>query len=210
MAEREYKRLTRSRNRSQFSIAVTSRVSLWEAKDHLLLIDTNGYTENYRRFYFRDIQAFSIGQTNGRAIANGILGALTGITVVLWLPHFASLRSAPELWEVLVAIATVMLFAVPLVINNLLGSTCVCLIQTAVQHEHLAPLRRVRAANRIIQRLLPAITAAQAGVTQIAPSSAESAAIPITSVTETISSPAETPAPRAEVEDPNAPPQIVP
>ena len=210
MPEREYKRLTRARPRSQISVAITSRVSLWEGKDHLLLIDTNGYTENYRRFYFRDIQAISIGQTNGRAVWNGIWGALTGVTAALWLPHFASLQGPPALWEILVASGTILLFGLPLIINNLLGTACVCLIQTAVQHEELAPLRRVRAANRIIQRLMPAITAAQ-GVVQTAPSPTAAPETTIASGTETTSIPSETVATTSlEAEDPNAPPRIAP
>jgi hypothetical protein len=208
MAEREYKRLTRSRPRSQFSIAVTSRVSLWEGKDHLLLIDTNGYTENYRRFYFRDIQTISVSQTNGRAVWNGIWGALTGVTAALWLPHFAGLRTAPQLWEVLAASGTLLFFALPLLINNLLGSTCVCLIQTAVQHEELAPLRRARAANRIIQHLLPTITAAQPA-DQAAPIQAASPGPAGASTTVISSTPAESVEPSAEAEDPNLPPRIL-
>ena len=64
MPEVEYRRLTRARNRSRFALVATSRASLWLAKDHLLQIDTSGYTENYKRFHFRDIQALVLCKTD--------------------------------------------------------------------------------------------------------------------------------------------------
>ncbi|HWI55617.1 MAG TPA: hypothetical protein VNZ22_00220, partial [Bacillota bacterium] len=58
-----YERLTRAYPRSGFAVAVAARSSLWLGPDHLLCIETTGYTETYKRFYFRDIQAVLIRQT---------------------------------------------------------------------------------------------------------------------------------------------------
>src|SRR5438477_12551721 len=66
MAEKEYQRLTRARPRSKFAVVSSGNSSLWLGKDHLLCIDSNGYTENYKRFYFRDIQALLIRKTERR------------------------------------------------------------------------------------------------------------------------------------------------
>ena len=61
MAEKEYQRLTRARlRRAGFFTAVATRSSLWLGKDHLLCIDSNGYGEDYKRFYFRDIQTITL------------------------------------------------------------------------------------------------------------------------------------------------------
>ena len=46
-----YRRLTRSR------AGVGSYSSLWLGADHVMQLSSTGYTESYRRFYFRDIQA---------------------------------------------------------------------------------------------------------------------------------------------------------
>ena len=60
------------------SIVSTSRASLWVGKDHLLCIDTNGYTETYKRFYFRDIQAVILRKTVEWHIMSVILSVIIG------------------------------------------------------------------------------------------------------------------------------------
>src|SRR5881409_101596 len=37
---------------------------LWLGPDHLLAVRSFGFTEEYKRFYFRDIQAILIGRTD--------------------------------------------------------------------------------------------------------------------------------------------------
>ena len=73
MPEIHYQRLTYSRGRSAFAVAVQSRASLWLGPDHLLCVDTNGYSETYKRFYFRDIQAITIRESARRNVWNSIL-----------------------------------------------------------------------------------------------------------------------------------------
>jgi hypothetical protein len=160
MAEREYQRLTRTGARSGFAVAVTSRSSLWLGRDHLLLIDSNGYTETYKRFYFQDIQAFTISITNRSTIWNWVLGGFTGI----WVAIVGLISSSdpnigsPALISFVIVLA---FFAVPLLINNLLGPTCGCRIRTAVQTEDLYPLKRLRLTRRVLAQLRPYITEAQ-------------------------------------------------
>ena len=52
-------------------------------------------------------------------------------------------------------------FALPLVINNLLGPTCVCHLQTAVQTEHLPSLNRIRRVQQLLNRIRPFIEETQ-------------------------------------------------
>ena len=40
----------------------------WPGKDHLLCVDTSGYTETYQRFYFRDIQTVILMASNRRGM----------------------------------------------------------------------------------------------------------------------------------------------
>ena len=64
MSNKEYRRLTRGRTRPGFAVAFGGRCSLWLGRDHLLRIDSSGYTESYRRFFLRDIQAVMMACEN--------------------------------------------------------------------------------------------------------------------------------------------------
>ena len=159
MAEREYQRLTRTGARSGVAVAVSSRCSLWLGRDHLLLIDSNGYTETYKRFYFQDIQAFTVLLTNRRMIWNCVFGGCTAI----WMAIFGFISSEQTLGPPAVISFVIVLafFAVPLLINNLLGPTCGCRIRTAVQTEDLYPLKRLPLTRRVLAQLRPHIAQAQ-------------------------------------------------
>lgn len=156
MPEREYQRLTRPRVRHKNILSsVSTRSSLWLGKDHLLSIDSNRYSEEYKRFYFRDIQAITIRTTKRRATWNLVFGLL----FIIWLGTFVSVdavqRTNPffALWFVFLG--------VPLLLNNTMGPTCATYLRTAVQIEVLPSLNRVRRARRILDRIRPAIMAAQ-------------------------------------------------
>src|SRR5208283_5906459 len=77
MAEPQYQRLTRERTPARFAVASIARSSLWLGDDHLLFVECTGYTETYKRFYFRDIQAITIRKTTTHAVWNWITGVLT-------------------------------------------------------------------------------------------------------------------------------------
>ena len=160
MPEKEYQRLTRGRPRSGFAVAFTSRSSLWLGRDHLLCVDTSGYTESYKRFYFRDIQAVTLVATNRRTVWNGVLVVpvvfcLAGLVNSLFsIPRDAG--AAIIAWAIVSAV-----FIVPLLINNLLGPACTGYLRTAVQIEELPSLSRLRRARKVLERLRPFIIAVQ-------------------------------------------------
>jgi hypothetical protein len=156
MATTEYQRLTSSRARSSFAVAFMARTSLWLGADHLLFVESNGYTEAYKRFYFRDIQALVVQKTQKAAIINAVLA----IPLVLILP-FALGTQALGLKIFLFSLAG--LFALILLVNLLLGRTCRCFLRTAVQIEQLPPLDRLGRAQKVFARLRPLIAAAQGG-----------------------------------------------
>ena len=157
---KEYGRLSRSRGRRHgfLSIMVAPRSSLWIGRDHLLKIDSMRFTEEYKRFYFRDIQAITICVSKRRAAWNLILLA----TIAVW---FASLFYAgffdPAAGSWWLAGITFSLLALLLLANNILGPTCEVYLRTAVQVEELPSLNRVRRARTALARLRPLIAAAQ-------------------------------------------------
>jgi hypothetical protein len=205
MAEKQYHRLTWARHRRQSGVVVLAvRSSLWLGKDHLLCVDSSWYSETYKRFYFQDIQGVTIRLTLRRQVWNWVLGVPTTLCVAGW-GYDLLVSGSPSLASIITSVVMTLLFAVPLVINNLLGPTCACQLRTAVQTEELPSLCRLRKTRRILDRLRPLIAAAQG---QLAPeeiptrmreweaAAAASSAAPATGV-------------RYEVDDPGLPPRMV-
>jgi hypothetical protein len=131
----------------------------------LLSIDSASFSEEYKRFYFRDIQAFFICPTSRMAIWNGILSAVLIMHLLVFGWMGASLT-------VLAIVATVL--AIPLVINNLFGPACRVYLRTAVQVEELPSLSRVKRAQRVLDRVRPLIVGVQGSL----PSPASSEEVP--------------------------------
>lgn len=156
MAKTEYQRLTRPSSRSSFALAAVSRASLWLGADHLLSIETNGYTESYKRFYFRDIQAFIVQKT---PLVNVTNVGLTVLSLLFLVPALVADDAVAK--GVLASIGGI--FALILIISLLRGPTCRCYLRTAVQIEELPSLNRVRRAQKVFARVRPLIAAAQGG-----------------------------------------------
>ena len=165
MAEREYHRLTFTRSLSSFTVAFQGRTSLWLGKDHLLRVDSSGYVETYKRFYFRDIQAFSITKTKRAVIWNWVLGGLAALTAAGWIYALFAAGSDDRMPINIVFGLFMFLLGVPLVANVLLGPTCSCTVRTAVQSEELASLARLRRAQKVLDRLRPLIVEVQGQLT---------------------------------------------
>lgn len=146
--------------------------SLWLAHDHLLVVENAGYTEKYRRFYFRDIQAVIIQNTSVR------LWWTIGLTVCLAF-SFLGLVSvkwnspSPDPVVLGVCVGFLLCFGVPLMINLLLGPSCTVLVRTAVQTQKIPNIGRRNKANKLMAELAPAVSAAQqtspAPVVEISP-----------------------------------------
>jgi hypothetical protein len=202
MPRKEYQRLTRARSRTTFSVLAASRSSLWLGKDHLLCIDSSGYTESYKRFYYRDIQAIFIVANKRRAAWNAVLA----VPLAICLAGLANaLFSLPGKGGAVIIVWLIFLgiFALLLAINSLLGPGCTGYLRTAVQTEELPSLSRVPRAGKALDRLRPLIAAAQGN--QPAP---EELATRMQTLVETVAgvSPA-APAPSPGAEHPGLPPR---
>lgn len=199
MPEITYQRLTRAGSRRAFSVAFQSRSSLWLGTDHLLCIDSNRFVENYKRFYFRDIQAIIICKSNRRAIWNAILtvpvfGCLLGL-----LGTLTSSDHDNKEFGSLVVLGFLAIFLLVMLVNTLRGMGCNCYLRTAVQVEELPSLRRLPKTRKVMAKLRPLIAAAQGGEL-----SAEAAAAQVQEWVASYASqpPAGTPA------DPDIPPRL--
>jgi hypothetical protein len=152
---KRYKRLPgRGTRRGGFIAVFPSRCSLYLTDDHILAVDSNGFSEDYKRFYFSDIEGIFTRKTRrggnwsitlALMIAGSLLGALflesESIRILFWILSGT--------------------FLVFLVGNIFRGPTCICHIMTAIQEEQLPSLNRLRVARKVIGTLRLAIEKAQ-------------------------------------------------
>ena len=131
-----------------------SSASLWTGADHLLSVKSDRLQEDYKRFYFRDIQAIVVTKVprfliSTRAVALGALlliavliarGRMPGLTVGLWLLA-AGLMAC---WIYVSA-----------------AHSCTCRLYTAVSREDLPSLYRTWTARKVVADLERRIAQAQ-------------------------------------------------
>jgi len=134
-----------------------SRDSLWLAEDHLLSVQSNRFSETYRRYYFRDIQAIAIQRTAPITPLTYVAGA---VAAAFLAPGVLFEFQRTFLW-----IAGGLFLALTLALIAL-GPTCSCYIQTAVSRDRLGSLRFIRTAERALGVLQPHIDQVQGQVTE--------------------------------------------
>ena len=130
--------------------------NLWQGRDHLLQIYSRLGVEDYKRFYFNDIQAIITRQTDTGKVQNLVLGAMTG---VFGLFAFTS-GGGWSIFNGIVAGMTLLL----LIINIFKGPTCETYLLTAVQTEKLHSLHRLKTTQTVMNRLRSLIEQVQGRV----------------------------------------------
>ena len=130
-----YRRLP---GRSRHWMGVTT---LWLGPDHLLLVDGRGYTESYRRFYYRDIASIVTRSTRTAGLWTAALSLL-----LLGIVAAAALTGPDGRAYWAIPGAPILLF---LAVNVARGGSCMALITTPIQTARL-PLRRWPAARRAL------------------------------------------------------------
>ena len=128
--------------------------TLWQGPDHFLQIETSGYTEEYKRFFYKNIQSITLRKTNRGRNWNIFLLTMLGLGAALLLS--VSSTAARVAWGIWAG-----LFAFFAVINLLMGPTATCRVKTAVQQEDLPSLKRLRKCRKVLARLRPEIATAQ-------------------------------------------------
>jgi hypothetical protein len=167
MAELKYQRLTRDRAARRFvAFTITqTRSSLWLGDDHLLFVENTGFTETYKRFFFRDIQVIVFQQTKRGRIWNIILGIFAAISLIIIISMMPALPPANWSRDTIagsIALGSIWaLFVLILLLNFFAGPTCKSFIRTAVQTEEVPALCRVRQTRKLLAKIRPLIVAAQ-------------------------------------------------
>ena len=150
-AEEKYRRLPgRSRG-------LITGGSLWLGSDHILLVKTAWFREEYKRFYLRDIQAIVVAPGARFQISLPML-----IVALIWL--FSGLFITT--WPASVAIGWIVGTTAALVgwLGISIAAGCRCRLYTAVSKDDLPSISRTWTARRFLRRLQPLIEQVQGTV----------------------------------------------
>ncbi|RJP24322.1 MAG: hypothetical protein C4520_04255 [Candidatus Abyssobacteria bacterium SURF_5] len=164
-----YRRLPGNMFTQQRRFLEYSMHSLWLGADHVLDVRSRRFTEQYKRFYLKDIQALVISRTAGRRNKNLLLAASWAcIFIATAYPYWIwkSPNMKPFFLFLGFEAALLLAFLVSILLNTFLGPTCKCRLYTAVQAEELPCLGRIRTARKAIAILKPLIESAQASLTE--------------------------------------------
>jgi hypothetical protein len=137
---KEYHKLPGSKKRF-----LIGKYTLWQGADHLLQVYSRVGVEEYKRFYFNDIQAVITRKTAGGKIQNIVMGCLV---LILMLPVI-SLDGGWSLFYAIVPAAMLLL----LLVGLFKGPTCETKLMTAVQTEKLHSLHRLKNTFKVMDRL---------------------------------------------------------
>ena len=132
------------------------KASLWEGADHVLLITGTRFSEDYKRFAYRDIQALIV-QKRVRSGSIGIwvaapFACVLAISIAISLPAYKAIP-----WSIAGVLIALLLYRS---IASLYFS-CACYLQTAVSRQELPCLFRIWNARKALARLRANIEAAQ-------------------------------------------------
>ncbi|MBS1854046.1 MAG: hypothetical protein JST11_01670 [Acidobacteria bacterium] len=127
--------------------------SVWLGPDHLLLVKSQRFKEEYKRYYLRDIQAIAVARAGRFHISSRAL-ALGALWFASWVVSLTYLRLTPFVWT-----------AGPLLVIAWLyisfDRSCVCRIYTAVSADVLPSVYRTWTARRFLRAVEPRIREVQ-------------------------------------------------
>ncbi|MBU2481901.1 MAG: hypothetical protein KJ760_12490, partial [Proteobacteria bacterium] len=136
---------------------------LWFGQDHLLLVSSTGISEDYKRFYYKDIQAIQLMKTKARLARIIITFILLGITGAITALACSMDKSNPA---VLVSSGIMGLFLIGCLVRLFIkGPFCKTFIYSSVQKEKLTPLNTVKKSALFLSIITPKIKAWQGQMT---------------------------------------------
>lgn len=143
--------------------------SLWQGPDHLVYVRGSGillpFSEDYLRFRYRDIQAFTVRRT-GRIVMSLLWGLLAVVPAAFGFLILAVRDPGPvgpvALFFLASFFGSSLLGVLGLVRHLILGPTCRCEIMTSLKRENLRPLNRLHRAHEAIALMEGPIREAQA------------------------------------------------
>src|SRR5438552_12683123 len=128
------------------------KATLWLAGDHILSLDSHRFSEEYKRYYFKDIQAIIV--TTGSTAMSRAMDLVVAIVLALVA------LSAWRLQSRVAAIAGGVILIAFLIFKSL-GPLCNCQLFTAVSRDTLPSLNRLPTAESVLRIIGPLIEQAQ-------------------------------------------------
>ncbi len=133
--------------------------SLWTGADHLFLVKSARVQEQYKRFYFRDIQAIVVTRVPRFVISTPMLAVALALLIGVLIARFRLPALTDWLWLLLAALAAVWIYISA-------AQSCTCRLYTAVSREDLSSLYRTWTARKALAELEPKIAQVQGVFTQ--------------------------------------------
>jgi len=132
--------------------------SVWLGPDHLLLVKSARFREDYKRFYFRDIQAIVVAEAPRFHLSTRslLIGALWLLAFLIALAASFLTRSTVAWVLGLCGLALVFAWVYISAVHS-----CRCRILTAVSSDELPSLYRIWTARRFLARVEPHIAQVQ-------------------------------------------------
>jgi hypothetical protein len=116
------------------------RHSLWMKPDHLLRVKALLFSEEYRRYYLKDIQALVLTE---KANPPAFIGYVLAASIALLTGGL--FYSSHPVWGTFAGVV-----ALTILLWSCRRPTCVCYLQTRVSTERLHALRRLRSAHKTL------------------------------------------------------------
>jgi hypothetical protein len=133
--------------------------SLWLGADHLLSVKSARFQEQYKRFYFRDIQAIVITRVPRFVVSTPVLGTGALLLIAALIMRLRLPAAAGWLWLLLAALAAGWIYISA-------SQSCVCRLYTAVSREDLPSLCRMWTARKALAELEQRISEVQGVFTE--------------------------------------------
>jgi hypothetical protein len=131
-----------------------TKATLWLGPDHILSVKSNRFAEEYRRFYYKDIQAIGAQRTKS-TFRLACYSIVAGILLACLIGIFASGGNHP-IW---LGIVAALLFWTGWLLAH--APNCKCHLQTAVSVFELPSLSRIQAAERALPSIQERVEQAQ-------------------------------------------------
>jgi hypothetical protein len=134
-----------------------TRSRLYQGKDHLLVVMSSGYTEEYRRVAYRNVRYVVVRRTHGRerqAMLSGLIILLLALLIFAHTP-------------LLVLAFLELPFAIWFIVNLVRGESCRTYINTDIQTVELPVPRRVNKVPVLINFLSEKTAAAAPSVAAV-------------------------------------------
>jgi hypothetical protein len=148
MPRSPYTKLTR-RHRRIFGYS-----QLWLAPDHILLVNSIRFAEDYKRFFFADIQSIVVTERP----ANVVLQIAMILAALAWMSLWFAVDSRVAKWFFEITGAFALLWPI---VDIARGTRCRAILQTRVSREVLEPVSRMNIARRFLAAIQPRIEAVQ-------------------------------------------------